>query len=373
MYRWAACPGSVKLSAGIKSESSIYAQEGSRAHEALAAMLLEEANGPKLDEESAEAVLSAYVAIAQEVGDIKQALQEKRLFVEHRFALKHIREHMFGTADCVIWKPEERLLQVWDYKHGAGIYVSAESNQQLLYYALGVLSELKLPAKEVELVIVQPRAENGTEPRRWRFHVMDIVDFEAELVKAVERTEQENAPLISGEHCRFCPAAGICPQLRDEAMEVAKSEFEPVVQPVTEVLRAYSPEKLADVLDKLPKIEAFVKAVREFAYLEACAGKEVPGYKLVEKRATRKWKDEQTVLELVQRVGRDDLVDVSVKSVAQIEKLLGKKELEKQLGAFIVAESSGLTLVHESDKRTAVQIAKDDFAAIPEGLNTLLE
>lgn len=33
MKRWAACPGSVKLSEGIESRSSVFAEEGAKAHE----------------------------------------------------------------------------------------------------------------------------------------------------------------------------------------------------------------------------------------------------------------------------------------------------------------------------------------------------
>ncbi|MCH8328897.1 MAG: DUF2800 domain-containing protein, partial [Nanoarchaeota archaeon] len=35
MYRWSNCPGSVKLSEGMTSESSIYAIEGTAAHEVV--------------------------------------------------------------------------------------------------------------------------------------------------------------------------------------------------------------------------------------------------------------------------------------------------------------------------------------------------
>ena len=33
MKRWQACPGSVKLSEGIESRSSVFAEEGTKAHE----------------------------------------------------------------------------------------------------------------------------------------------------------------------------------------------------------------------------------------------------------------------------------------------------------------------------------------------------
>lgn len=41
MYRWSKCPGSVKLSEGIESRSSAFAEEGTKAHELGEKWLLE--------------------------------------------------------------------------------------------------------------------------------------------------------------------------------------------------------------------------------------------------------------------------------------------------------------------------------------------
>jgi hypothetical protein len=138
--------------------------------------------------------------------------------------------------DAVLWKPTERLLRVYDYKHGAGVVVEVEGNVQLLYYALGALVTLKFPAKEIEIVVVQPRAEHRKGPvRRWRIPAHQMLDFEAELVEACERTEDPKAPLNPGRHCYFCPAKNQCPAKLKDAQSKAAEQFTDIVEETNDI------------------------------------------------------------------------------------------------------------------------------------------
>jgi hypothetical protein len=176
---------------------------------------------------------------------------------------------------------------------------------------------------------------------------VDLLLWTADLVDAAKRSEDPDAPLISGEHCRWCPAAGVCPQLRADALAAAETDFAGDV--------AYNPAELAEALDQLPRVEAWVKAVREFAYAEAERGFCPPGYKLVLKRATRKWVDEQAAAKYLNTCGFPDDAIYSppkLKSPAQLEKAVGKQELETC--GLVTAESSGYTLVPNTDRRQEV-------------------
>lgn len=359
MHRWANCPGSVRLSHGIVSPPSPYAEEGTRAHE-LAAHYLEHKRWPGgvVDAEMRESVLP-YIEYVRGISDPLAAYEGAFLLVEHRFDLSSIYPGLFGTADAVIYSPKDKKLTVADLKFGRGIAVEAEHNEQLQYYALGAMLTTGAVCETVDLVVVQPRCDHPQGPvRTWTISADDLLDFGAVLVQAARRTEDPDAPLVPGEHCRFCPAAGICPTVHSKALTLAKEEFRNDL--------SYNPEKLAKTLEWLPTLEAWIKSVKDFAYGEAFHGRPAPGFKLVEKRATRKWQNEilaAEVLSDVYQLEADDLFEKKIKTPAAIEKLLGKKNVE--LGPLVVAASSGLVLVPESDKRPAAKLdAKSEFLRI---------
>lgn len=157
--------------------------------------------------------------------------------------------------------------------------------------------------------------------------------------------------------CRWCLAAPTCPALAKIAQDQAKKVFTPGLP--------YNPDSLAQTLDTLPLLEAWIKNVREFAYREAEKGNEIPDYKLVEKRASRKWRNEEAVAqELSTLIEYDKLYDRKIITPAAAEKLLAKEDRAK-LDELTVKESSGHVLVHESDKRPAIKLdAKSAFSPI---------
>jgi len=363
MYRWAACPGSVRQSAGIPNVASAYADEGSDAH-ALAAYCLSEGKDPmsyrgmKMHLEGREFLVTQDMAEA--VAVYVEAVRDTpgKRHIETKFDLSSVHPGCFGTADAVIWDKKEKILTVMDYKHGAGIPVNVKGNPQLRYYALGALLGLKYPAAKVKLVIVQPRCEHPDGPvRDDDMDALDLLDFCADLVNYAKATEAPDAPLKPGEHCRFCPAgkANACPEIKNKAQAIAKTVFTP--------MQSYDPAELARCLDARETVKAWLKNLDEFAYAEAEAGRCPPGYKLVEKVARRKWRDEAEVIAAAGENNRHAIFEEpKLKSPAQLEKIVTKDWVAK----FTVKESSGHVLVEESDKRPAVTrlTAQDAFTAV---------
>jgi len=378
--RWKNCPGSVRLSEGIVGRSSKFADEGTAAH-ALQEYCLRTGDEPKkwigctfgYDDHGVEKT----IVVPQDMGEhIQSTVDTIRaelatdpdavLLVEEKFHLSSLHPDLFGTGDVAIWFPARRRLQCRDLKYGAGVAVDVEAedgaaNEQLEGYGLGAL--LKHPEwrpVDVELVIDQPRAFHTDGPTRSIvLPVVYFVDMAADLVDEVKRTEDPNAPLNPGDHCRWCPAAAICPKLQARAQETAKLAFAPGLP--------YDPKQLADTLEWLPVLEAWIKNVREFAYAEAEKGNGIPRHKLVEKRATSKLK-EGVLAKLAEALGipqTELLKDPEPLGVTELKALApGKnaKERDEFLKPFVVKESSGHTLVHESDKREAVKIdAKSAF------------
>jgi hypothetical protein len=277
------------------------------------------------------------------------------------FNLGAVHPGLYGTADAVLWHPGLKRLKVYDYKHGAGLPVDVNGNPQLRYYALGALLTTGFKAEQVEIVVVQPRCPHPDGPvRRETIDALDLLDFAADLKAYAVKTEDPQAPLNPGDHCRFCPAAGVCPAKRDKAQALAKIEFSPL-QP------AYEPLQLSEALTWAGRMEAWAASVREFAYNEAMRGRAPPGFKLVEKVARRKWRSEDEARQFLEVYGMDDK-DIyepqSIRSPAQIEKVVGKKNFG-DIEPYTVKESSGYTLAADSDKRPAIKLdAKSEFTAI---------
>lgn len=351
MYRWSVCPGSIRMSRGIKAPTSQYAEEGTKAHE-VATHVLEEGKFPPDTDPDVKEAVSVYTDTVKHQIDESIALFQDTKYsqlIEHKFDLSSVYPGCYGTADCVLYFPNQKTLYVFDYKHGMGIPVEVTDNPQLKYYGLGALLSTGVPCEFVELVIVQPRCPHPDGPvRRERIPAFDLLDFSADLIDYAKATEDPNAPLVPGDHCRFCPAAGICPALAAKAQVLAKSSFSS--------LATYDPEKLSEVLEWLPSIEGWVKSVREFAYAESQHGRTPPGWKLVPKRATRRWKDHVNAELLKEKLGLDDdglLEEPKLKSPAQVEKRLAPAG-KKIVADLVTAESSGTSLVPEADRRAAV-------------------
>lgn len=348
--RWIACPGSVRLCKDVPNTASEYAEEGTRAHE-LAEKIL---RGEKVEAESDEMLdaVMVYVDYIKEqfpLSDKKGPLP--KLLIEEKFHLSTFHPQLYGTADCVMYFPEKKLLHVVDYKHGAGVSVEVENNKQLMYYALGALLKTGLPCTEVMITVAQPRCYHQDGPiRSWTTNPVDLMDFGVDLKRAAEKTEKPDAPLNSGAHCRWCPAKASCPALAKQASELAKNEFGKGL--------SYDPVKLSETLDQLDSVEAYIKGVREFAYAEASKGNEIPGWKLVPKRASRSWADEleaKRVARSSPELNVDELFEMKFKSVSQVQKTIGAEKFRRIMEPLVVSISSGNNLVRESDKRAPVK------------------
>lgn len=340
------CSGSIVLSEGMPEKSSEFAYEGTRAHELAEARLLGQspvAEIPMWD------FVSVYVEHVMLLGG--------ELHVEQRV---HVNEQVYGTADAVVWQPEAAMLHIVDLKYGAGVPVEVHGNLQLKIYALATLLTFKYPARQVTATIVQPRCPHSDGPvRSVTYDVVDLLDFHADLLDAVARVRDADfnstqttwdAQYLqpSEKGCRWCLAAPKCPALKFKAQTLAKQVFAPGLP--------YDAKALADTLDFLPILEGWIKNTREFAYAEAEKGHDIPQWKLVEKRATRKWRDESTVISFFRGHPADfELFEKKLITPAAVEKLL-PKEQRGLLDELCVKESSGHTLVHASDKRPAVKV-----------------
>ena len=263
-------------------------------------------------------------------------------------------EGVFGHTD-LIGRIGSRAV-VLDWKFGDGVIVEAEENPQGLFYAAAAMRSdttawVFKDVTEVEIVIVQP-----FQIRRWVTTPDRVKDFERELVRAVKLSQRADAPLAVGDHCRFCTAKAICPQMNGAIDRLVHTTLE-----------AISPEQLSASLKLADDLEAFIADLRSLATQRLESNMSVPGYKLVPKLARRQWVDEDKAAMALAQLGvasAEMHKDPELLSPAQMEKVLKKRKLALPDG-HVVAVSSGNTLAPESDPRpAAVLIGKQLVAAL---------
>lgn len=410
--RWVACPGSIRLSDGIADTSSVFADEGTAAHtlgeqclntgfdaahyigrwvdidgdSPLTRFLHGKGSGRcfEVTEEMAEAV-QVYIDVVREyVTDPAFEVE-----IEQRVDLSHIEGMDKGTADMIAFRPDDGYLVVCDLKYGKGVAVEVDDNPQLKTYGLGAAWRYhNRGLTKVELIIVQPRSPHPKGPvRRWVVDALDMLEFQADLRVAAARTEEatanasiQNGELIldedwnalylkAGSHCKFCKAAPFCPAKRAKAYEIAGAEFGALGEIELPVVTSMTGDQLAKVLAEIDQLDDWSRRVKEFAHHEATHGRTPPGFKLVAKRATRKWKEPDAVVSLLEDVYGLDKEQVfkepEMKSPAQLEPLMpgkNKKERAEALKPLVSAESSGSALAPIADPRPAVRADTSEFA-----------
>lgn len=369
-HRWMACPGSVRLSADIVEAPSAFAAEGTAAH-----MLAEKcmqtgfdaerfhgwtvntaAKDPKLavqqgwpvndtttfriDAEMVEGV-QLYLDVVREI-----AAEAGEWAIEQRLDMSGVVPGVFGTGDFIAYDEQARRVTICDLKFGKGVPVDVEGNVQLLTYVVGVAGRYhNRGVDEVELVIVQPRAPHKDGPvRRWRTDAVTLFEHIVALQNAADASSSDEAPFNPGEACRFCKAAGKCNALYERVMEITMND--PTVKPY----RVWKEEQA-----EIDLVKTWAKRREEHAHTEALRGRMPEGAKLVGKRPIRKWKDEGDAVTTLQLAGvsDDDIYATSVRSPAQIEKVLNKTE-KGLLGDLVVKASSGTVLAPLDDPRPAV-------------------
>lgn len=379
-YRWLRCPGSVRMCKGAPRTSSVYADEGTAAHR-LAEKCLQ-------DDSMAESHLNERIEVAHRTfpvtRDMAEAVQlyldtvrgdyliakDATMLFEQKFKLDWLYPGLWGTNDCMIGEPFGTL-RVYDYKHGAGVAVEVENNEQAMYYGLGALRDSTTEGayEDVELVIVQPRAPHPKgSVRRFRLTVDDLMKWGNEiLVPGAKATENPDAPLNPGGHCRFCQALSVCPAQKKQAMEVAKEVFAdtPSKPPAPEQL---SLDEIRRVLDLAGLVEEWFNACRTHVRNLLETGAVTPetlGYKLVEGRKSREWVDEKSAEEFLLAMLDDEAyAPKKLISPAQAEKIMKGAPAKKMLQEMIRFRPGPIQLAPLSDKREQIASALTAFEGV---------
>ena len=418
--QWLNCPPSARLQEQFPNESSVYAAEGTFAHEVceykVRKYLKERVKRPQSEEyytEEIDQITDVYAEfVISIIEEMKRSGCEPLVMVEERVDYTHIAPSGFGTADMLIVGKDENgngVLHIADFKTGQGVFVDADHNSQMMLYALGGLAAYGYiyDIKTVRMSIIQPRLDNIStfectreELESWGESIRKIA------ILAYEGKGEQRA----GDWCRFCRAKPVCKACKDEALSLCREEFldldegafnegafsdesvpsdgiraspaascdnsencengtvpvfrQPGLVPLTE---------LAQILPALNRISSWIESVFAFVSSEAINnGVTIPGYKVVEGRSKRVFTDTKAVVDTAVANGYTDLYKQQLISLTEFEKMMGKKKFKELLGVYVTKPQGKLTLVPEDDPREAVDLTATpetpdrEFAAIPD-------
>ena len=357
--RWLHCPPSARLCEAYEDKGSDYAAEGTDAH-TLCEYRLKQALGIPAEDpienlswynEEMEECAAGYAAYVVELLEAaKQACSDPVVMIEQRVDFSRWVQEGFGTADCILIA--DGVLNIVDYKHGKGVEVSAVANPQMQLYALGALEIFDgiYDIDTVRMTIFQPRKSNISVDQMDKAGLYEWAD--TELTQKAHLAYEGQGDFSCGEWCRFCKAKAECRERAAANLALARYEFQSPA--------LLDDEEIADILGKIDALTAWASDVKEYALQQAVSGKEWAGWKLVEGRSNRKYTSEAAVAAAVESAGFDPY-ERKVLGVTAMQKLLGKTRFEELLAPYIEKPQGKPALVPESDKRPAMNTAKNDF------------
>jgi Protein of unknown function (DUF2800) len=367
--RWLACTPSARLEESFASTTNAAAEEGTLAHALSELYLNNQLKKIKVIDFNRElkkikhnTLFNAemdghamdYAAFildkVHELGD--GAMVE----IEAVIDLQEFVPEGFGTVDCKIIA--NNILEINDLKYGKGVLVEAHENKQMMLYALGALKEAMLmyTIEIVRMTIYQPRLNNFS---TFEMEAKMLLQWGEEIViPAAKLAFEGKGEYKPGSHCRFCKARNQCKALADYNMGMAKFVFE-------------DPNKLkdndiAEILEKAPDFLIWLGNIKDYALHEAVNNsKKWPGFKLVAGRSNRVYSDSEKIVEALKKAKIKPelfLTEPKLVGIGALEKNIGKPDVEKYAGKFIIKPEGAPTLAPEWDKRPELNSA--DAAAI---------
>ena len=363
-HRWLHCPGSIKAEEGYADSSSEHANEGSAAHW-LGETCLE--SGQQASEFLGQTLADYQVVVTDEMVDaVQQYLDYVRslggnTLIEQRVDFSHVVPEGFGTADAIVMSGD--TLHIVDLKYGKGVKVYAENNSQAMLYALGVMHDFDylFQPEKIVLTIVQPRLDHIDE---WEVTMDQLQTFASFAQTAANLALQDNAPRYpSDKACQWCKAKAECVALKNEIEQTLSASFDAISEiPKPDKLTL---EQISNILSSKKLVSSFLEAVEKFAMARLSNGEDMPGFKLVAGRSNRVISDEDFAVRILHQSGyKDEQIykPVALKSITELEKLMGKKEFSLTLGDVVVKPEGAPTIAPTSDPRAPLSVVNaSDF------------
>ena len=378
--RWLTCTPSARLELEEENECSVYAQEGTTAHE-LAELKLsyrfgkipvskyqenfEEFKESELGKLYYNKGFEEYVdEFVEYVVQQTEGLTNYHIYFELKVNFSNVVPQGFGTADVAIIA--EDWIKIIDLKFGQGVPVTAKENPQLRLYGMGLLNMFPNTNK-IYTTIHQPRLYSCDTEELTKKELLDWC-FNYVKPRADLAIEGKGTFSASEDTCRFCNLRGKCKVRADSALALAQQEFEIAEKNGAPLPQNLSVEQLSNILEIAPLFADWLKDVQAYALGQLIAGVKIPGYKLVEGRSNRIITDEAKVKEILLNTGLTETMIMKpqeMQGISKLEALVGKKLFGNLCSEYLIKPQGKLTLTKDDDRRPEVSllaIAQDDFA-----------
>lgn len=356
--RWINCTPSALLAEEAGSKSSVYAEEGTLAHEIAEYALTQYLEGiydpiiddaiPLKDEHLKNPLFSIDMAnyirnycefVISEVYEMDRADGPCKMFLERRVDITDYAPDSFGSVDITL--ESYHTIHIIDLKYGAGVKVTADHNEQMMLYALGTLKAAMSPnISKIRMTIAQVRLDHYD---TFEMSKGELLDWAEKVLKpAAKAAIQGKGKQVIGSWCGFCPVKSRCRAQRDAIL----ADFEEKPEPLL-----LSDEEIVDLIGKIDTYKSWIESVNKYVYDRAIQGYKWEGYKLVAGRTSRVITDEAKIRQaLLNEYLEDEVLNIKLKGIGDLEKLLGKKVFSARFGDAIESRPGAPKLVPESAK-----------------------
>lgn len=356
--RWINCTPSALLAEEAGSKSSVYAEEGTLAHEIAEHALTQYLEGmydpiiddaiPLKDEHLKNPLFSIDMAnyirdycdyVIAEIYETDKVDWPTKVFLERKVDITDYAPDSFGSVDVTLLS--DKTIHIIDLKYGAGVKVYADMNEQMLMYALGTLKSLETDhIEKIRMTIAQVRLDHYD---TFEMTKQDLLAWAEEVLKpAAKMAIQGIGKQVIGSWCGFCPVKAQCRAQRDAILADLDEKPEPLL---------LSDEEIVELIGKIDTYKSWIESFNKYVYDRAIQGYKWEGYKLVAGRTSRVIKDEARIRQtLLNEFLEDEVLNIKLKGITDLEKLLGKKVFSARFGDAIESRPGAPKLVPESAK-----------------------
>lgn len=200
----------------------------------------------------------------------------------------YLTDRIHGTPDCFALFVQNYELHVDDLKYGYGVV--EPTAKQIVIYAGAIFNKLRsegVDIHRIRLGIYQPRAFHHEGIYRYRtVSANQLLSEVADIIAAGDMALGENPMISPGSHCKYCPAAHVCPGISRELYDIAT------------VLRSNTARHLTDdeiaaqlsFLDTLKDlVKGFETAVEGEAKARLESGTSLPGWTVQRGKGRRRF------------------------------------------------------------------------------------
>ena len=221
----------------------------------------------------------------------------------------------------------EMFINIFDLKTGGSDYTESGTEQLTFSAFVFIINQFKKLFKGASKIhirthVIQPNYyKEKTIVKRIIINPSDAEElFYKFYIDSIKDDADKCTP---GAWCTYCPCMLICPAQQGMAKfcyAVMNSETDFAELP---------DNVIADLLLNKNHIENFLKKLKEFVEHEVEKGQTFNQFEMVDRKGRRAWTDEKAAQKILVKKYGDDVLTTKLKSVSDIEKLIGKDELQE--------------------------------------------